>query len=106
MTESEFPRFMYHREKGAFLCPSLEFLNSLTDVSEYEELPFTGPRSAAPKKVCQACQKLKLELIDVKLEVERLRLALTIEGRGESEEEPEETIPYVRRGRPKSTPKD
>ncbi|MCI4436726.1 MAG: hypothetical protein JHC33_07975 [Ignisphaera sp.] len=78
---SDYPKFQYHPVKGGFICPSQEFLNTLTDASEYEDEPFTGPRAnpkPKPKPVepCKTCLSLEADNIDLKLEVERLRIAL------------------------------
>jgi hypothetical protein len=79
MTECEYPIWLYHPTKAAFICPSQEFLDSLPDAKEYEKEPFTGERAiTAKKKECPNCKKLGLEVVDLKLEVERLRAALEI----------------------------
>lgn len=74
MSEIKFPCFVYHRTKPAFICPSQEFLNSLTDAKEYEFEPFTGPRKPEEaKKLCKECLKHKLRISDLEIEAEELR---------------------------------
>jgi len=86
----KFPKWLYHPEKDGFICPSEEFLNTLDDANEWEELPFTGDRAVVKKKKCHNCTQLKLDItnlniekeqleadiVDLKQEVERLRIAL------------------------------
>ena len=81
---SKYPCFLYHPTKPAFICPSEEFLLSLSDHEEYEYEPFTGPRTITKtSKPCGECLKLKIKITkleeekeNLKSEVDRLRIAV------------------------------
>ena len=52
----DYPKYVYHPNGTSFICPSLEFLETLDNHEEYEDAPFTGPRKITQVK-CRACQK-------------------------------------------------
>lgn len=75
-----FPKRLYHPTKPDFLCPSQEFLDSLDDGSEYEVIPFTGPRALSNAKKqapCVACAQYKLQIVELELELEQAKAKKT-----------------------------
>jgi hypothetical protein len=64
----DYPRWMYHPDGRTFICPSAEFMASLTDKHEWEDAPFTGPRRPVPPK-CPGCAALQRELAKAKADL-------------------------------------
>lgn len=82
---ADFPKWQYHPTKGEFICPSEDFLKTLDNWQEYEDLPFTGDRKIESKaSKCFSCtlllgknKKLKLDVVDLKLEIEELKSTIS-----------------------------
>ena len=79
---SNYPRFLYHRTKPAFICPSEEFKNSLDDGDEYSFVQFEKEVEETTCKHCKVHKKsieiLEAKLADSEMEVKRVRAALDI----------------------------
>ena len=73
----DFPKRLYHPDGHSFVCPDQEFLDTLDNGKDFEELPFTGPRvpDKSPKTgPCKACTAYKLQIVELELELEGLRV--------------------------------